>query len=260
MNTLLIRLAGPMQAWGTQSRFTERDTGQEPSKSGVIGLLCAALGMARDTDVVTAPNGRTVRLDTLAQLPMAVRVEHEGTTERDYHTAGGAHRRADDGYGVAQAGGGVRTVESNRYYLADADFLVGLGSEDAGLLHALHAALRRPQWPLFLGRKAFVPGVPVWVPDDPAHYGPALREGEELRGVLKAQPWCAGCGDEHPPGYLRLVQEGDSQSGARRQDVPRSFAVLNREYGVRYVHTEFVTLPEAEAREGGHGVSVASVP
>ena len=34
MSTLLMRLAGPMQSWGTQSRFTVRDTGREPSKSG----------------------------------------------------------------------------------------------------------------------------------------------------------------------------------------------------------------------------------
>jgi CRISPR system Cascade subunit CasD len=39
MAVLLLRLAGPMQAWGTQSRFVNRDTELEPSKSGVIGLL-----------------------------------------------------------------------------------------------------------------------------------------------------------------------------------------------------------------------------
>ena len=48
MSVLLMRLAGPMQSWGTQSRFGHRDTGTEPSKSGVIGLLCAALGWPRD--------------------------------------------------------------------------------------------------------------------------------------------------------------------------------------------------------------------
>ncbi|MCA9878634.1 MAG: CRISPR-associated protein Cas5, partial [Thermomicrobiales bacterium] len=37
MHTVLLRLAGPMQSWGTQSRFLERDTGMEPSKSGVLG-------------------------------------------------------------------------------------------------------------------------------------------------------------------------------------------------------------------------------
>ena len=40
MSVLLMRLAGPMQSWGTRSRFSNRDTGLEPSRSGVIGLLC----------------------------------------------------------------------------------------------------------------------------------------------------------------------------------------------------------------------------
>ncbi len=47
MSVLLLRLAGPLQSWGTQSRFRVRDTGREPSKSGVIGLLCTALGRPR---------------------------------------------------------------------------------------------------------------------------------------------------------------------------------------------------------------------
>ena len=47
MSTLLLRLAGPMQSWGTDSKFDERRTGREPSKSGVIGLVAAALGIAR---------------------------------------------------------------------------------------------------------------------------------------------------------------------------------------------------------------------
>ena len=48
MSVLLMRLAGPMQSWGTRSRFSNRDTGLEPSRSGVIGLLCAALGRPRE--------------------------------------------------------------------------------------------------------------------------------------------------------------------------------------------------------------------
>ena len=48
MAVLLLRLAGQMQSWGTQSRFSNRDTDLEPSKSGVIGLLCAAMGIPRD--------------------------------------------------------------------------------------------------------------------------------------------------------------------------------------------------------------------
>ena len=44
MPALLLRLVGPMQSWGMQRRFSIRDTGTEPSKSGVIGLACAAFG------------------------------------------------------------------------------------------------------------------------------------------------------------------------------------------------------------------------
>src|SRR5258706_11213757 len=95
MSTLLLRLAAPMQSWGTQSRFVVRDTGLEPSKSGVIGLLCAALGRPRE-----AP------MEDLARLRMGVRVDREGVMQTDYHTAGGWHRRADAGYGVARFGGG----------------------------------------------------------------------------------------------------------------------------------------------------------
>src|SRR5262249_4185796 len=152
-SVLLLRLAGPMQAWGTQSRFTHRDTGLEPSRSGVIGLLCAALGWPRDKP-----------LDDFRPLRMAVRVDREGRLMRDYHTAGGEHRIGSvlgvhtEGrskgqprpYGVIKAdGSGVGTVVSERFYLSDADFTVGLQGERE-FLDRLDAALRTPVWPLYL--------------------------------------------------------------------------------------------------------------
>ena len=51
MATLLLKLAGPLQSWGSDSRFTETKTRHEPTKSGVIGLLAAALGRRRTEDV-----------------------------------------------------------------------------------------------------------------------------------------------------------------------------------------------------------------
>ena len=115
MNTLLLRLVGPMQSWGVQSRFGVRDTGLEPSKSGVIGLLCAALGKPRD-EAHPANTGKPSLAD-LAQLRMGVRVEREGSLRVDYHTASN----------VLKASGGLKDTElSNRYYLADAYFLVGI--------------------------------------------------------------------------------------------------------------------------------------
>lgn len=246
MKTLLMRLAGPMQSWGTQSQFRERDTGMEPSKSGVIGLLCAALGRPRDEPVAD-----------LAALTMGVRVEREGAMRRDYQTAGGWHRRADAGYGVAKADGKPGgTVLSDRYYLADADFLVGLSGEDEGLLHALNDALAAPRWPLCLGRKAFVPAVPVRLPDDPAHGGPGIVNGC-VACVLKGYPWLsAPRPGERKPETLRLVLESPAGEGARRQDVPVSFALGRREFRVRYVRTGFVSIETLRQSEGGDDVSL----
>ena len=53
---------------------------------------------------------------------MAVRVDREGRLKRDFHTAQGV-RRADTSKKPQE------TVLSERFYLADADFLVGLKGE-----------------------------------------------------------------------------------------------------------------------------------
>src|SRR5581483_8791529 len=180
MTTLLLRLAGPMQSWGTQSRFRNRDTGLEPSRSGVIGLLCAALGRPR-----SAP------LDDLGpdRLRMAVRVDRPGYIARDYHTAFEEGRNGE---------GSGDCVPSDRYYLADADFLVALGGDDVALLKELHGALARPRWQLSLGRKSFVPGCSVWLPD-------GLRTEGALLDTLKTYPWHRP--PRNVPARLRLVVE-----------------------------------------------------
>lgn len=224
MPVFLLRLAGPMQSWGTQSRFRMRDTGREPSKSGVIGLLCAALGRPRSAPV-----------DDLAALKMGVRVDREGSVGLDYHTAGGAHRRGER-YGVVKADGSRGDpVPSSRYYLADADFLVGLEGDEA-LLREIDQALAQPKWSLFLGRKAFVPGLPVRLPDEPP-WGPGLRDGS-LREVLVAYPWPDG---DDGAARLRFVLDVEAGSTAEvRADVPLSFELGARQFATRCVQTEFI--------------------
>lgn len=51
MSTLLLRFAAPLQAWGTESKYDIRKTDREPSKSGIVGFLAAALGRKRDESV-----------------------------------------------------------------------------------------------------------------------------------------------------------------------------------------------------------------
>jgi CRISPR system Cascade subunit CasD len=136
MFILLLRLEGPMQSWGYRSRFDYRDTALEPTRSGVIGLLCAAMGIARGEDIS--------RFDAIR---IGVRVDKEGRVERDYHTA----------LDVIKADGRVSddAVVSRRDYLADASFTVGLECEDKALLECIAEHLRSPRWPLCLGRLSF---------------------------------------------------------------------------------------------------------
>lgn len=211
--TLLLQLVGPMQAWGFRSRFDNRDTGLEPTRSGVIGLLCAGLGWGREAD-----------LQPFETLKIGVRVDHPGRVSLDYHTAQNIWRDGPD----------AGTVVSSRYYLADARFLVGVQSEDSGWLESLEGALRNPQWPLFLGRKSFVPGLPVHLSES------GLRQGD-CESVLRAEKWHPFTRREkaaavQTPPSLRLVLEGDVSGGIAKNDVPRDF--LRRSYGVRYVRTE----------------------
>lgn len=241
MSTLLLRLAGPMQSWGTQSRFTERDTGREPSKSGVIGLLCAALGKPREEGPHEHPS-----LEELAGLGMGVRVDREGDLLVDYQTAGGTHRLGDR-YGVAKADGSKPgPVVSRRYYVADAAFLVGMHGDDQ-LVRLLDEALLAPVWPLYLGRKAFVPGEPVRLPDA----GPSSRWWEMgLEDALRTYPRLR---DSRGRRRVRLVLESEAGAGAdSRQDVPVDFAA--RRFQVRYVRTDWVDDPRGEAGD----VSIAT--
>jgi len=219
MNTLLLRLSGAMQSWGVQSDYTERDTGLEPSKSGVLGLVCAAMGNDRANDDALAE---------LAGFKMGVRVDRQGWLKTDYHTAGkGGFLRSD---GTVEQ---KNLIPSHRYYLADALFLVGLASEDLALLQRIHAALRNPVWALFLGRKAFVPGEPVWLEN-------GLKPGLELQSALATYP---ALSERTTPERLRLVLE-DLNGATVRLDQPLSFAQGNRRFAPRWMTTKFMELPK----------------
>lgn len=202
MATLLLRLAGPLQAWGVDSKFETRRTENLPTKSGVIGLVAAALGRRRDESV-----------DDLCSLRFGVRVDQEGSLLRDYHIA----RNTKDSY------------QSNRWYLEDAVFLVGLESEDHAFLESLRQAMLFPAFPLFLGRRACPPELPLCL---------GIVE-DDLLTALRAYPWQASetWRRKHPSADLRLVTDGnpeDFHCGAAR-DVPISFSPLRREYGWRKV-------------------------
>ena len=206
MTTLLLRLAGPLQSWGTSSRFTRRATDRVPSKSGIVGLLAAAQGRRR-----------TDPLEELLGLTLAVRTEQEGRLERDFQTA-------------ARRGERTPISVSTRHYLADAVFLAAVEG-DVALLEGLQQALRRPHFPLFLGRRACPPV---------GRLECGLRDGEAV-DALMAEPWHASRWFQkawkEPRALLDLVADCDPTNPEAElvRDEPLSFDPRHRQWEWRSV-------------------------
>jgi CRISPR system Cascade subunit CasD len=214
VTALLLRLAAPLQSWGTNSRFVRRNTDRAPSKSGIIGLLAAAQGRRR-----------TDPIEDLLHLRIGVRVEQPGRIERDFQTA-----RPRDG--------SPSMPLSYRFYLADAVFAVAVQGEDA-LLEGLREALRRPVFPLFLGRRSCPPVGPL---------DRGLRDGD-IEQVLQAEPWLASpwTQREHRAAEVVLDTVVDCPAGTPGSDLvrdePVSFDPRRREYSWRSVRHGRVTVP-----------------
>ncbi len=221
MPTLLLRLVGPMQSWGTTSRFDNRDTGKEPSKSGVLGLLAAAMGIDRVN---------WEELEPLTTMSMGVRHDRPGIPKRDYQTAKNIIS--------ADASKMHETAVTPRYYLADAAFLVGFESNDRDLLDRLSNALQNPVWPLYLGRKSYVPSEPVWIEQ-------GIQDGP-LFDVLTHWPWiCRKRRWESYPEKLLISCESHDGHGVLKMDELLS-SFEERRFGSRFVMSRWSAIaPEA---------------
>lgn len=154
MSVLLMRLAGPMQAWGASSRFVRRTTRGEPTKSGIIGMLAAATGRRR-----------TDPIEDLVKMRFAVRTDQPGRLMRDFQTS-----HSLDGSRAFRL--------SERYYLSDAVFVAALEG-DAALVEGVAGALREPFFPLYLGRRSCPPSRSVFLDLRPeAHLMEAIERAE----------------------------------------------------------------------------------
>lgn len=205
-----------MQSWGTRSRWDVRDTGLEPTKSGVIGLLGAARGLARGDQ-------RLVEMDE--NLRFGVRVDHPGIIATDYQTVTGYHRTASGGF--KHSGGtsttlksalqhGPATIVSPRDYLHDACFLVALeGPSD--LVATCKAALAQPVWPLFLGRKSCPATRPILERTDTRY--------PDLETAISTHPRSEKSLKEPLTAYIE-----DSSGNLERQDALRINALRMYDY------------------------------
>ena len=203
--TLLLRLSAPLQSWGSESVYDNRETDYMPTKSGVIGMLAAALGRKRDDP-----------LDDLAKLEFGVRVDQQGTRLNDFQ--------------ITQMGGKLNANLSNKVYLSDAIFLAGLSCEDVGFLKELEDALKHPRFAVFLGRRSCPPTQPLVLGIRGSGLYPSLLEEEWLVPDWRRKSLFHFSDELH----LRIVTD-DVQGGSIKKDVPVSFSPFRREYRYRYM-------------------------
>ncbi|MEV0217542.1 type I-E CRISPR-associated protein Cas5/CasD [Micromonospora sp. NPDC050695] len=243
---LVLRMAGPLQSWGGRGQFNRRDTLDEPTKSGILGLLAAAQGLRREDSIAD-----------LLGLRLGVRTDQPGSLLRDYHTVSDHRGRPLLSASVNTKGAQKPTTPAkhthvtHRFYLQDAVFVAAV-SGPVELLRSLAAALRSPAFPLALGRRSCPPTMPLLLPRDQAD-----RVDQDVlwaglpADVLAQVPWQAG--DRHRasrfprdvrPATVDLPVTVDDDNGNDvRVDVPHSFDPLYRGFNTRRTRQEWARIP-----------------
>lgn len=226
---LALLLDGPLQSWGFASRFQRRTTGLHPTKSGVIGLISAAMGLAKGS-----PEERDM-LPELAKLKMtsiAVPLQLPGADDplpvrrlEDYHTVLDTRR--------ASGAMNKDAVVTRRQYLLDARFGVILEGDRLVLERAV-AALEDPIWGVWFGRKSCIPAEPIF------------------RGMFKTQTEAerALTGNAPIEQFTRLEEVANFDTGTDSyNDQPISFGTADsstegRDYAVRRVNLIVGKIPD----------------
>lgn len=160
MSWLIFTLAAPQASFGRAGPVETRGSMPMPTRSALLGLLGASLGIRRDD---------ATALDALASdVRFACRVERPGRLLRDYHTVqtpsqsllkkAPHHTRRDE---LAFPASDLNTVLSTREYHEDFCATVGLRSNDVQSLSRYAQALTEPRFVLYVGRKACVPAWPL---------------------------------------------------------------------------------------------------
>lgn len=226
MGTLLLRLTAPLQAWGDESKYDIRGTRNEPTKSGVIGILAAAMGYSRDSEKIK---------EMADLLRFGIRVDQPGIIIRDFHTArapkygkGGTIRYENDGSIIMEKDPYI----TQRYYLCDACFLAGLECDDEEYLYTLEEALKSPVFPLYLGRRSLPPSLPMVLGVQKSNLETTLRQAE-----WAAAEWYK---EKYKCIRARIVTETTkgNVSWYTQMDQPVSFSPIHRKYTIRGLDKE----------------------
>ena len=208
---LVLKLEGVLQSWGTHTYEDYRPSNMFPTLSGILGLLAACLGIARkdwerlqalDRSIELAVRVDRVMLGTSRLTPIKI---------TDFHTVMDA-RKVD---------GKVNKypVVSRREYLCDAKFTLAIRetAHPFFTLDELEAAVKKPYYTPFLGRRACPLTRPLW----------------EAR--VQADAFETSMGHIEPrQGGVIYSEWVDAQPQRLERDIPVRGS--KRQFATRYVH------------------------
>lgn len=156
---LVFQLYGPMASWGVDAPGEVRHTHELPSRSALLGLLAAALGIRRDEEErLNAFNQHYSFLLCASQEPRWARDYHTVQMPKEVRKARYFSRREELSDPEL-----LSALISRRDYYTDAWWMVALSqTPDAPYsLEQLRDALQHPVFPLYLGRKSHPLALPL---------------------------------------------------------------------------------------------------
>lgn len=181
---LVFQLYGALASWGDIAVGEHRPSLGHPTKSAMMGLLAAALGIEREND---AAHGQLSQ-----QYAIAVCIRASGELLRDYHTVqvpGGKRQYASRRDELLMDKLNLNTILSQRDYRTDAFYQVAVWAtveEPAYSLPILQQHLQQPVFNLYLGRKS----CPVSLPLNPMIKSMmSLKQAFDTYPLAQASPW-----------------------------------------------------------------------
>jgi CRISPR system Cascade subunit CasD len=193
---LTFTLYAPLASFGAPAVGERRGTFDRPTRSAILGLIGACLGIERDDE-----DGAQAALAN--QYRLAVLGLASGTQLADYHTAQMPSAKRGRRFATRReelVAGDLNTVLSRRDYRTDTFHIVALWIEGDSRwpLQALEHAMRHPRFTPYLGRKSCPLGLPL---------GPRIVAAEDVLAALRIR--LSDTDEAHLRGDLGLAQRGN---------------------------------------------------
>ncbi len=179
MEFMVFQVYAPLVSWGDIAVGGIRRSHIQPSRSAILGLIGAALGIKRSEE--------DKHTSLANNFGIAVKLHSGGSLLEDYHTSQVPKQQAKVTYHTRRAelmadSDKIGTVLSRREYRCDAFSLIAVYTKNTGgqySLQELSEHLNNPVFHIYFGRKSCVPALPL---------SPQIIKAQNLREAFSNYP------------------------------------------------------------------------